>query len=113
MIPGMQAYMSMHQGSVSGPAIPMTGHWSSDHHTLTMTPNAPLTPGTMYFVHMGGGMMDANGQAINYSACPSFGGQSATSSMMGGMMGGMSGEMGTGWAGADGNYGMMFSFTTS
>jgi hypothetical protein len=33
--------------------------------------------------------------------------------MMGGMMGGMSGEMGTGWAGADGNYGMMFSFTTS
>jgi methionine-rich copper-binding protein CopC len=113
MMLGMEAYVSMHRGTVSGPVVPMTGHWSGDHRQLTMTPNAALAPGTMYFVHMGGGMMDGNSQPIDYSQCSGFGGQSATSSMMGGSMGGMAGEMGTGWAGTDGNYGMMFSFTTS
>jgi hypothetical protein len=109
MMAGVSAYMSMHQGSVTGPTIAMTAHWSVDHHMLTMTPNAPLTPGTTYFIHMGGGMTDANGQPIDYSACPGFGGQAATSGMMGGMMG----EMGSGWMGSDGKYGMVFSFTTA
>jgi hypothetical protein len=105
----MSAYMSMHQGSITGPAVAMTANWSADRRTLTMTPTAPLTPGTTYYIHMGGGMMDANGRPIDYSACSGYGGQSATSGMMGGMMS----EMGAGWTGSDGNYGMVFSFTTA
>ena len=113
MMAGMEAYMSLHRDSLKGPLVPMTGHWSSDHKTLTMTSNAPLLSGTTYYIHMGGGMKDANGATINYGACHGLGGQSATSTMMGGTMGGMSGEMGTGWMGTDGNYGMVFSFTTA
>jgi len=113
MMSSMSAYMSLHQGAVNGPAVAMTPHWSADHRMLTMTPNAPLVSGTMYYLHMGGGMMDANNNPVDYSGCPAMGGQSATSAMMGGMMGGMTGEMGAGWAGTDGNYGWMFTFTTA
>lgn len=113
MMAGMEAYMSLHRDSLRGPVVAMTAHWSSDHRTLTMTPNASLAPGTMYYIHMGGGMKDISGTSINYGACPGMGGQSATSTMMGGMMGGMSGEMSGDWMGTDGNYGMVFGFTTA
>ena len=110
MMAGTEAYMSMRQGSVSGLAVPMTAHWSGDHMALTMTSNAPLTPGTTYSVHMGGGMKDANGAPIDYGACPGLGGQTATGGMMGRSM---AIEIGTGWMGSDGNYGMVFSLTTA
>ena len=76
---------------------------------LTMTPSAPLTAGTSYYMHLGGGMTDAHGPVIDYSQCPGLGGQSAT----GGMMGGMMSEMGAGWMGTDSNYGWVFHFTTA
>lgn len=113
MMTSMSAYMSLHQGTLSGPAVPMNQHWSADHKTLTMTPTAPLASGTTFYIHMGGGMTGANGEAVGYGQCAGLGGQSATSSMMGGMMGGMSGEMGSGWMGSDGNYGWIFSFATA
>jgi hypothetical protein len=46
-------------------------------------PSMPLSPNTMYTLHVGGGMMGSGGSM-----------------------------MGAGWRNADGMYGMMFSFTT-
>lgn len=119
MMTGMQAYITLHEGDVTGPLVPCTITWSADSATITLTPTAPLKPATMYTVHMGGSMRDANGYPVNLTANGMMGGQWATGSMMngGGMMGGggpMSGqEMGQDWAGSNGMYGMIFTFTTA
>lgn len=105
-----EAYMSLHEGSMSGAAVPMSSHWSDDGLTLTMAPVAPLSAGTKYYIHMGGGMTDIRGWPIDYGACPGLGGHSANPETMSHMMGG---EMGYGWKGSDGNYGMIFTFTTA
>lgn len=64
-------------------------------------------------LHVGGGMTDATGAPVDYGRCGALGGQRATPQMMqGGMMGG-GGEMGPGWQGRDGSYGMLFTFTTA
>lgn len=116
----MQAYVSLHYGDVTGPLVPCSAAWSADSLTLTMTPTNPLQPSATYTIHMGGAMMDAGGDIVDLSKHgPGMGGRSASSSMMtgSGMMGGggpMAGqEMGPGWAGDNGMYGMVFTFTTS
>ena len=120
MYAGMEMYVSLHEGDVTGPTVAGTATWSTGRDTLTFTPSAPLKAATQYTLHVGGGMKDASGNVIDMTQYGSMmGGQWATSSMMtgGGMMGGggpMSGqEMGPGWAGTNGMYGMVFSFTTS
>ena len=117
---GMEMYASLHEGDVTGSDVPCTAVWSMGRDTLMLTPSAPLKGGTTYTLHLGGGMKDANGNTVDMSDFGShMGGQWATSAMMSGsgMMGGggpMSGqEMGTGWAGPNGMYGMVFSFITS
>ena len=116
----MLAYITLHQGDVTGPLVPCSAAWSADSLTLTMTPTNPLQPSATYTIHMGGAMMDAGGDLVDLSKHgPGMGGRSASSSMMtgSGMMGGggpMAGqEMGPGWAGDNGMYGMVFTFTTS
>ena len=116
----MQAYVTLHSGDVTGPLVPCSAAWSADSLTLTMTPTTPLQPSATYTIHMGGAMMDARGDTVDLGTHgPGMGGQSASSSMMtgSGMMGGggpMAGqEMGPGWVGANGVYGMVFTFTTS
>ena len=111
MMPSMQQYMAVHRDSLRGPLVSMTMSWSPDSTILTMMPTAPLAPGTTYVLHMGGGMMDAQADSISYAQCPSLGGVPVTSSMMGGMMGGS--EMGPGWMGGNGDFGMRFTFQTS
>ena len=115
MQPTMQMYASVHQGDVTGPVIACLAAWSSDSTVLTLTPSSPLASATTYTLHVGGGMKDANGNVIDMTRYGAMmGGQWATGGMMtgGGMMGG-SHEMGPGWQGTNGMYGMVFSFTTS
>lgn len=119
MASGMDMYVSLHEGDVTGPAVAGVMMWSGDRMTLTFTPTNPLKPATAYTIHLGGGMTDADGNPIDMTAHGMMGGEWASGSMMagGGMMGGggpMSGqEMGPGWIGSNGMYGMVFHFTTA
>ncbi len=112
---GMEQYAALHEGDVTGPVVSGTWAWSGGHSRLTFTPTVPFKPAIQYTIHLGGGVLDANGNRLNYDHCTSqHGGQWATQSMMGGsMMSGMSGMMGTGWHHANGTYGMVFGFTTA
>jgi len=107
-------YVSLHEGDVTGPTVPCAAIWSTGHDTLTLTPSTSLKPATQYTLHVGGGMKDADGNVIDMSQHGGMmGGRWATTSMMGGGMMGGQAEMGSGWQGANGNYGMVFTFTTS
>ena len=119
MPPGMAAYVTLHHGDVTGSLVACTVSWSTDSMSMTLAPAASLDSATMYTIHMGGGMKDTHGNPVDLTANGMMGGQWATGSMVTetGMMGGggpMSGqEMGTGWAGTNGMYGMVFTFTTN
>ncbi len=112
---GMEQYAALHEGDVTGPVVQGTWSWSDGYTKLMFTPAVPLKQATQYALHLGGGMLDANGDMLNYDHCTSqHGGQWASQSMMGGsMMGGTSGMMGSGWQHANGAYGMVFAFTTA
>lgn len=122
MMAGMQEHAVLHEGDVTGPDVAGTWTLSTDRSTLTFTPAAPLAPSTLYTIHLGGGMTDANGDHIDFGTHGDhMGGAWATQGMMGGgmmgggMMGGAMGEahMGDGWQHpTNGSYGMVFSFTT-
>ena len=106
---GMEMYAVLHEGDVSGPVVPGSWTWSTDRTILSFRPAAPLKSRTRYTLHLGGGMIDAAGEQIDYRRCESrYGGQWATSRMMGGQ-----GMMGPGWRAANGTYGMVFTFTTA
>ena len=119
MAPAMQGYVTLHQGGVTDSLVPCSKAWSPDSLTLTMTPMAMLHDSSQYTIHVGGGMRDAMGDSVSLAMHGTgLGGQWATGTMMngGGMMGGggpMAGqEMGMGWAGGNGTYGMVFTFKT-
>lgn len=122
MMQGMEMYVVLHEGSVTGAAVAGTPTWSADRKTLTFTPATPLKPGSLYVLHLAPTMMAAGGEQVDHSACTALGGQNVTTTMMGGattgggIMGGGamgSGMMGSGWQMANGSYGMIFSFTTA
>ncbi|MBI4410056.1 MAG: Ig-like domain-containing protein [Gemmatimonadetes bacterium] len=121
---GMEQYVVLHEGTVTGPVVPGTWSWSADRTRLTFTPASPLQSQTRYTLHIGGGMRDADGHTVGLERHGGhMGGQWATGEMMtDGMMGGgwMGGGMmadstmmGAGWRHANGSYGMVFSFITS
>ena len=117
---GMEEYAALMEGSVTGPEVPGAWALSADQTTLTFTPGSPLKPATTYVIHIGGGMMDEDGDSVDLDMYgPGMGGMWATGSMMAGGMGmGMGGQtgwhMGAGWAGpSSGTYGMVFTFTTA
>lgn len=116
----MTEYASLHEGDVTGPVVPGTWALAQDDSVLVCTPDQPLKSVTQYTIHLGGGMMDAQGNDVGFDMYGSMmGGQWATGGMMGGMGGGMMGgngqypEMGDGWQGSNGMYGMVFTFTTA
>jgi len=123
MMPGMEAYAMLHRGEVTGPEVEGGWSFSNDHTVLTFRPHAPLEPGTLHTIHLGGGMTDAGGHPVDWSTHgPGMGGAWAGETMMGsttgphgGMMGGAvgTGHMGPGWQHPNGSYGMVFSFTTA
>ena len=112
---GMEQYIDLHHGDATGPVVPMTCTWSADRERVTCMPTAPLNPHAGYTLHMGGGMMDADGHRVDMQRHQAqTGGQWLMPGMMGGMHAGtpMSGMSG-GWKGANGSYGMLFPFTTN
>ena len=123
MMPGMEQYVDLHRGDVTGPTHPITCTWSGDYTTLTCGPATSLDPATWYTLHLGGGMMGANGTPIHMDPSEWMGGWVQPGTSMGpGMTGGsMMGPthggdpwtmMGSGWRNANGTYGMVFPFQT-
>ena len=112
---GMEQYVDLHMGDLSGAEVAMTCGWSADRMLLTCTPASPLASHATYALHLGGGMMSAGGLAVDYATNgPGMGGQWIMSGAMTGTHGGMGwGMMGSGWRNANGSYGMIFTFTTA
>jgi hypothetical protein len=112
---GMEQFVDLHMGDLARPVVPMSCAWSEGQTTLVCTPSSPLQPGTQYSVHVGGGMVDANGQVIDMGVYgPGFGGQWIQGGMMGTGHAGMAwGMMGGNWRHSNGAYGMAFTFTTA
>jgi Big-like domain-containing protein len=116
MAAGMQQYVDLHRGDVAGPIVPMSCAMSADLAAITCTPDQPLEQHTRYTLHMGSGMMDAQGHHAEVEQHGmGMGGQPVTGGMMGGMHGGEPwGMMGGDWSDPqDGHPGMAFDFTTS
>jgi hypothetical protein len=116
----MDMYVALHEGGdVSGALVDGEGAWSDDKTQLTFTHTMPLDSMAEYTIHLGGGMMDADGHVIDLEQHGhDMGGEWATQQMMdqrmmggGGMMG-ADDMMGFGWAHENGNFGMIFNFTT-
>jgi hypothetical protein len=111
---GMEQYVDLHMGDLSGAEVAMTCAWSADRTLMTCTPGSPLAARTTYAIHLGGGMMNTGGVAVDYTAGLGMGGQWIMGGMMTGTHGGMGwGMMGSGWRNANGSYGIVFSFTTA
>lgn len=116
MASGMEQYVDLHHGDIGGPVVPMTCTWASDRTTLTCSHEEPLQSGTDYTIHIGAGMMDANGRPTETeSHGMGMGGVAVTGSMMGGMHAGQpTGMMGPGWQdGQGGHLGVEFTFRTT
>jgi hypothetical protein len=114
LMAGMEEYMVVHEGDVTGPLVPGSWSWSGNRTHAVWTPASFLKANTTYMLHLGGGMLDGEGHEVGFSQHGSgMGGQWATAAMMGNGMAGSTGSMmGTGWRHADGTYGMVFRFTT-
>ncbi|HEX5819109.1 MAG TPA: hypothetical protein VFY20_09535 [Gemmatimonadales bacterium] len=110
MMTGMEEYVDLHQGDTTGALVPMTCAMSTDRAMITCAPNAALTPGAEYTLHMGAGMTGSTGTPVDMSAGMGMGGAWMTSGMMGGHNGAM---MGNGWTDTAGHGGMLFTFTAS
>lgn len=112
---GMEQYVDLHVGDLAGPTMPMNCSWSSDRTILTCTPQSSLTPRTHYLLHLGGGMMNQAGQALDYSQYgPMMGGQWILGGMMTASHAGSAWTMmGATWHNVNGSYGMAFTFTTA
>lgn len=123
MNPDMSQYADVHKGEITGAEVAGAWEWFEDDTVLRFTPAQPLEPGTDYVVHLGGGMMDADGEHVNVEQHgQQMGGEWATDDMMtgrgmgGGMGGGMdsSEHMGGSWDHpSNGSHGMVFTFTTA
>jgi hypothetical protein len=117
---GMDMYVALHEGSgVSGGLVDGTRAWSADRMRLTFTPASSLMSPSPYTIHIGGGMLDENGNVVDLDQHGhGLGGDWVTQQMMNDrmMMGGgmMDGDMmGPGWQHpTNGMFGMTFSFTT-
>lgn len=116
MNPEMAEYAALHEGDVNGPEVEGTWSLSEDSMQLIFTQDQPLKRATEYTIHLGAGMMDAEGHHVDMDAHgPDMGGEWATDGMMGGgMHGGQHNHMGEGWddPGND-SHGMLFTFTTA
>jgi hypothetical protein len=111
MMPGMEQYVDLHQGGVTGPLMPMQCAWSADHSTLTCTPTTALTPGTAYTLHMGAGMHGSSGTPVDMTGGTHMGGTWMTGGT-GGTGDGHHGQMmGGEWHDTAGHDGMLFPFT--
>lgn len=117
MDPAMSAYADVHEGDLAGPEVPGTWDWRDDHTVMRFTPSGGFQPATTYTIHVGGGMMDADGHVVDLEPHgDEMGGEWATDAMMGGGMGGHmdpADHMGGAWDHpSNGSHGMIFTFRT-
>ena len=116
---GMEQYLDLHAGDLSGATVPMSCRWSGDRTTLTCTPQGPLAGRTPHVIHLGGCLMTEAGGPVDCARYgPGQGGRFVTGEMMGPGHGappwGAPGNAPPpGWRCPGGNYGMAFAFTTS
>ena len=112
---GMEEYADVHEGDVEGPLVAGSWSWNTEFTKLTFTPVAPLKKLTQYVVHIGGGMVDEDGNPINYGLHGlGMGGQWMTQQMHQGGQHGYGTGQGEGWTHpTNGSYGMVFIFTTA
>ncbi|HSB53571.1 MAG TPA: Ig-like domain-containing protein, partial [Gemmatimonadales bacterium] len=83
MAAGMEQYVDLHQGGTGGAIVPMSCSFSADRTTLTCNHGQPLQSGATFTIHVGSGMMDANGhQAEVEQHAMGMGGQVVTGQMM-------------------------------
>jgi hypothetical protein len=116
MAEGMEQYMDLHEGDISGPVVPMSCGLSPDHRAMTCVPDQPLRPRTRYTLHIGAGMLDGSGRPVETETHGmGLGGEPVTGQMMGDMHGGQPrGMMAPGWEHpGDGHLGMAFGFETA
>jgi hypothetical protein len=123
MMPGMENYVDLHRGDVTGPVHPISCAWSPDHATLTCTPATPLEPLTWYTFHLGGGVRGSNGTPIHMDpgTCGCAWAEPGPRDGRGPDEGHMGGEnhggepwpmMDSGWRHSNGTYGMVLPFRT-
>ena len=116
----MDMYVALHEGAdVTGPLVDGDWAWADDQAHLTFTHAMPLNSMADYTIHIGGGMMDADGNVIDLEQHGhDMGGEWVTQHMMdqrtmhGGTMMGGDDMLGFGWMHDNGSFGMVFSFTT-
>lgn len=122
MDPAMSGYADVHEGALAGPLVPGIWEWLGNHDVLRFTPSERLESATSYVIHVGGGMVDADGELVDLQLHgDSMGGEWATDGMMGGDAGGSgtghmasTEHMGDDWDHPfNGSHGMIFTFTTS
>lgn len=111
---GMEQYVNLHLGTINGAVVPVSCTWSADRTTLTCVPSPALQGQRLYTLHIGTGMMDANGYGVVMEdPGVRMGGEPVTSGMMAGMHAGQPvNAMGAGWRNAEGHFGLAFGFTT-
>jgi hypothetical protein len=124
MLSGMERYVDLHRGDVTGPIHPLSCAWSPDHSTLTCTPATPLDPVTGYTLHVGGGVRGSNGTPIQMDpgSCGGAWAEPGPPDGHGPGEGHMWGEnhggepwptMDSGWRHLNGTYGMVIPFQTA
>jgi hypothetical protein len=113
MAQGMEEYIDLHRGDLSGPTTPLSCLWSADRTALTCS-HEPLQSHARYWLHLGGGLMSRAGHPVDFDQHgPAYGGQWIQGGMMAGFHAGLPwGAMAPGWHARNGSYGMVFSFTT-
>lgn len=113
--PGTGHPIALQVGDCPGPVVAGTRSRTADGMGLRFTPTQPLDPSTLYTIHVGGGMTDADGGIINLDLNgPALGGTWVTLEMVMGMtaMGMGPSHSGPEWLYLNGMYGLAFAFTT-
>jgi len=118
MNPAMSSYADVHEGSLAGSEVPGTWEWLDDDTMLRFIPSGAFQPATTYAIHVGGGMMDADGHVVDLETHRvEMSGEWATDAMMGEALGGHmdpADHMGGAWDHpSNGSHGMFFTFTTA
>ena len=118
---GVMHPIALQVGDCPGPVVPGTWTRSPDGMALRFSPTVPLSPGTRYSIHVGGGITDTQGAVVDLERHGlAEGGSWVTQAMVMGMpstgMGmGMGSTLHSGpeWRYPNGQYGLSFSFTTA
>ena len=118
LAPGMEQFVALHRGSISGPVVEGAWSRSADGMSLRFQPTQPLEPGTLHTIHVGSGMTNESGHPVSLGMHgPELGGTWVTEGMMNqaiGMGGPAGSMMGVGLAHpTNGTFGMTFPFTTA